>query len=302
MFSADEATMSKRVQHVVWHLLHAGRADLAVERASHALGEDPDNPDLQAVLAAALIAMRRWVDAEASATAALARDPDHVEAQFQLARIATETGRRQEAAGIYERLLAQAPENANILAGNARLLVLLRKPAAARPMALRALEVDPDHADAHRVLALACIPFWRHRHEARKHAELALQLEPHEARSHFVRGIQAYFSGRPFEARRRFREAKRLDPMMKGDARQFDAELAALWHRLPLYYAGLGLGAVRGWKWPLQVLVGLALIGAAVRGFHGREPADIVIAVSCFFSVVVIETVISRAWIRRRLR
>ncbi len=272
-----------------------------MERARAALADDADNPDLQTTLARALIGMKRWDEAEVSVRAALAQVPDHLEARYQLALITTETGGHEEAARIYECLLAQAPENAIILAGNARLYVVMRKPEAARRVALRALAAAPDHADGHRMMALACAGFWKYRHDARRHAEVALQLQPNDARSHIVSGTLALCFGRPREARRRFREARRLDPMAKLDRMHEDAELAALWHHQPVYYVGLVIGRVRGWKWPLQVLLWFVLIGAVVAGLRGRELVGAVIAAICLPYLITIETLISRSWLRRRL-
>ena len=54
---------------------------------------------------------------------------------------------------------------------------------------LRAVVADnPDDAEAHRRLSMACT-FYGHRKEARREASAALALEPNEPRSHTVLGM-----------------------------------------------------------------------------------------------------------------
>lgn len=112
---------------------------------------------------------------------------------------------------------------------------------------LRAVVADnPDDAEAHRRLSMACT-FYGRRKEARREASAALALEPNEPRSHTVLGMALHERDR-FAAQQAYRRALRLDP------RQIEAEL------------NLSLVQARSLRLPTA-------IGGAARVLH-RDPSE----------------------------
>ncbi len=112
-----------------------------------ALSVSPDNIPLRQHLAATLLGIGRYADAEAEYRQALAMAPDHLELKLGLANAYAQQGKNSHALVIVEDLikLPKAPADTFVL--YARLLSAAGDERRAASMYRRAIDLDPDVAD-----------------------------------------------------------------------------------------------------------------------------------------------------------
>ncbi|MSR61040.1 MAG: tetratricopeptide repeat protein [Planctomycetes bacterium] len=119
----------------------------AIELWRTVVARAPHNPRAYNNLAAALLDAERSVEAEALLKTALELDPGSSFVQRNLAAIAAERGDLEGALRYLERAL-ELGESAQAHCDAARLLLLLERRAEAEQHVLRALELEPGHAQA----------------------------------------------------------------------------------------------------------------------------------------------------------
>ncbi|AQR61316.1 sulfotransferase family protein [Brevundimonas sp. LM2] len=148
-----------------WDMLeqiHAmrGEADQAA-RAGGQLARLRQLPP-EIVVASSLLADGDRAPAEAVLRDYLDRDGDNVGALRLLARICTEAEALEEAEGLLERALVQAPDYHAARLDLGMVLLQRQTPLAARHQAERLLAHDPDHRDYLKLFAAACVALGDH--------------------------------------------------------------------------------------------------------------------------------------------
>jgi len=122
---------------------------------------------------------------------------------------------------LFEQAVAKDPEYAEPYAGLADAYSTLAQhgamPAAeslvrARPLARKALELDPDSMEAHLAMARIARMLQHDHREAEQYSRKAIALNPGASRPHNVYGLVLEVSGRLAEAVKEYGEASRLDP------------------------------------------------------------------------------------------
>ncbi|HZZ40065.1 MAG TPA: tetratricopeptide repeat protein [Acidobacteriaceae bacterium] len=141
----DDALLTARIAE------SAGNNDVAEEAYRRVLQVQPDSPEAASGLAHALIAQKRYADAQPVVEAALQRDPKNPSLNAQLAAILNAQGKQAEALSVLEKLQALEPKNRAVIqmaadaeaqAGN------LDKAGADYAELLAASPGDPDLLDA----------------------------------------------------------------------------------------------------------------------------------------------------------
>ncbi|WP_044564112.1 tetratricopeptide repeat protein [Azospirillum sp. B4] len=207
--------------------LTPGRADVHYNRANalrdlgraeaapayrQALALDPNHRGALYNLANLLLADRRPAEAEPLYRALLAAVPDHVDALMNLGVALHGLNRPDEAEARLARARALTPTRADVL--NNLGSVLMRdktRREEASDLLRRALDIQPDLADAHANLAYVLVAQGRW-DAARPHAERAVQLRPGNAEGHMALGAVLMAAGDLTAALDRALEAARLAP------------------------------------------------------------------------------------------
>jgi Flp pilus assembly protein TadD len=193
----------------------------------------------------ALISLHRHDEAAALARDGLVEDPQDVDLLCALATALIDGGHERDGLVVADQAVALAPEwsDAHVLRG----LALDRVGRSDEGLAAhrRALELDPFHDGAHRMLAGSLIrqttkPTQRLRpgrrqallDEARIHVDAALDLAPQLPASHLLRARLALASGNVPAARHDVGEALRIDPndpaahQLRGIVAEMSGEVA----------------------------------------------------------------------------
>lgn len=207
-------------------LTRAGRAADALEWAGRALAAWPDDPDLLAECALALLEAQRPDDAVAMASRAVASAPDHARAHAALGEVhRLGTGRSQLAVEAFNRAIALDPANPEFFVGRAAAVLDLvgerPRPADRRRIApfLRSAVADVEHALAlHPQMALAHVVHAKalliegRPLAAREAAARALAIDPTSALAHRIHGVALEGLGDVRAASASLASAVRLDP------------------------------------------------------------------------------------------
>jgi tetratricopeptide (TPR) repeat protein len=136
---------------------HLGRNREAVEHYARSLEVEPDSLGVLCNYASVLMRVNRHDDARAACDRALAHDAAYVAARLTRGRLFLETHRYDDALTDFSDVLAATPGDklAHFHRGNA--LRSLRRHDEAKGAYMQAIEVDPDYAEAHSVLAFLCL-------------------------------------------------------------------------------------------------------------------------------------------------
>ncbi len=134
-------------------LRQLGRSDHAVAHLRRAVALAPDNADTHASLGAALADLGWWQDAAACCRRALDMAPGHAEALNILGTVRAAEGAADAAAACYRRAITGAPRCAAYRYNLGAALLDLGATAESIGALHRAVDLDPEHADAMALLA-----------------------------------------------------------------------------------------------------------------------------------------------------
>jgi Flp pilus assembly protein TadD len=256
-------------------LMDQGRHELAVAEFRQALAQLPDDSDVHANLALALMRVDRWQEAVDSATTAVEKDPDNPLAYWAVAIVALERNLLKEAEDAVRVLIQIDPDMAIGHGLLARVLLERRRPKEALEAADAGLALDPKDDMSLTFRARALMELGRE-DEAKSVAATLLNDDPDDPWNHCLRGDQLLAEGKADEARAHYLEALRLDP--GNDVARFGFA-TALKSRSPLYAALLKLlqfaGRLRGgamWVVALVVVFGFR----AGDAWAAKHPAAMV--------------------------
>ena len=192
-------------------LLQQGRADLAEPELRRALVDNPNDPDLHAVLALTLADLDRAAEALPEAERAIGLAPDVGIGHYARSVVLLRLDRAKDATEAAREALRLDPSDVEARVTLAAALLDLRKREEALAVAEEALALDPENAGAANLRALALVKLGR-RDEAAATVEGVLSRDPDNAVSHANQGWTLLHQGREREAMEAFREALRLEP------------------------------------------------------------------------------------------
>jgi tetratricopeptide (TPR) repeat protein len=160
--------------------------------------------------------MLRWRQKQAAAEAAyreaLVLDPKHALAHFNLGNLLRELNKPDEALQAFRRAAACNPRLPDPHSATGALLCDVKRDyQGARDAFLRALAIDPDDAEAHRMLSVVHGNMGGSA-EALAEARRAVELDPGDARAYAVLGTALTRLGRHEQAVDAYRHAVRLKP------------------------------------------------------------------------------------------
>ncbi len=188
----------------------------AVETLREVLSLDPDHPTAHAVLAVALLNLRRWRAADHEAARALTCDPDNFEANLALARIRLAQRRFDEAQAHLTWCLDHRGGDAAALGLLGELRLQQRRPREAQRVFEEALERAPN--DVAVIVRLGRLAFDEGDLEtASRRADAAGALRPEDPSVLVLRGRLLLRQGAVQKARRHAISA------LRGDASHVDA-------------------------------------------------------------------------------
>ena len=250
------------------HFLASGRYDLAVDTLREGLAFHPDNADLHGMIAINEVNRDSFDAARKAAHEALRLDPESLEAMFVLARCDIEQDIFSRAEKNLLDGLRIDPQSPDFLIEYARLMMITEHLRKAQGLVEAALVVDPENSNAIslRGLILAQRAVLKDSDEDKAKS---LAIEPDSALMHVRAGSASLQAGRPFRARRHFREALRLDPSQPGIEEAFlEADRYCRWIGLPYYYWGLLVNRLPGKQFTIYAAV---LLGAGALGQLGGD-------------------------------
>lgn len=267
----------RALQHSA-QLLDIGRPADAEQVVREALTSDPQDADLLAALAHALLQQDRHVEACDAARAALQQQPEHLRALSVFSAALAGEGRFPEAGDIARRGQALAPSLPLFHRQEAMVLYAQDRPREALAPLHRARTLDPHDADTMALLAAVHLDL-RDYPQAQAAVDESLALNPQNPDAHRVRGLLALHRGGGREAVSSHREAMRLDPQSQAGREQL---AVALKTRNPLYGALLRFGL---WMETLPEGARLAILFAplianrVLRSFEDQLWAKVLLAV-----------------------
>lgn len=128
-----------------------GQPDQALVCFKRVIALQPDHAEAFFHLGEALQALGNAADATQAYLHALRARPDWLEAMLRLAKLSESQTHYQDALDWYERLLSLAPGHVQALIGQGNVFALMGRDARAIECFRRALQADPQQADAHRL-------------------------------------------------------------------------------------------------------------------------------------------------------
>lgn len=166
--SADRAIAAAPDWSYPWfakaHILLSHAPKEAQGAAEEALRLDPEEPDHHGILAASLVARKKWRAAAEAAAQGLELDPDHDQCLNLRAMALRQLGETDGAANALEVSLANEPENAWTLQNLGYLKLQEGEPEEAARLFREALRLDPEDGDSRAGLGLAIkarVPLFR---------------------------------------------------------------------------------------------------------------------------------------------
>jgi len=207
-------------------MLRKGDPSRAVELCRRALALDPDSKRAHYDLGLAYRTLGRQEEAEAELGKGLESgrrylsDPltkqlesyrEGFAVRFAEAAKLKKEGNPQVAVPIFESLLKRRPNDANVLNNLAGCYIELQRLEAARPLLVRAKEIDPVQFATYLNLAEVEVRT-KHFAEALANADKAVELAPKLGRTHSMRASVLLETGRTEEAFRELETAVELDP------------------------------------------------------------------------------------------
>jgi predicted O-linked N-acetylglucosamine transferase (SPINDLY family) len=133
-------------------LQRANRSQEAVEALQRSLAEQPDNAMIHGNLGNALGKAGRLPEAEYHFRRAVELAPDDWRMQINLVNLLWEIGKIDEASALIDKVIADRPDDALLLQQTATRLTNARHYERAEQLLKRAIEIDPNLAEAHNAL------------------------------------------------------------------------------------------------------------------------------------------------------
>jgi Tfp pilus assembly protein PilF len=226
--------------------LRHGNATGAVEDIRGVLGEDPENARAHALLAFALLSLRRRHAARHEAELAIACDPEQAFPHRIRGYVALAENDAARANAAFEQAVSLNPDDEQNLLGLARCHLAARRFGPATQMLARVLEADASSSDAYEVqarleLERGDLP------AAEEAAQRALAIDPESAEALTLLGTVRLRGGNAEAARDLALWALQLDPSDDGALRLM-ADIKArqswhlgLWWRLMTWLSRLGI-------------------------------------------------------------
>ena len=205
-----------------------GRLAEAERAAREALAVDPENPRLLGTLSSTLLLAERYDEGLAVAEAACAAGPGLERPHRLRALHLSMLGRHAEAVQAGYAAVTIEPAEPAAAHGYAKVLQRAGRPLDAVRVATRVVELDPDSASAHLLLAdvASDLKDRRHRELARREYETTLRIDPENAAAKHDLALLDARSRRPAKALAGLVQAGRLDPAMPQVLRTV---VAVLW-------------------------------------------------------------------------
>ena len=188
-----------------------GRHQAALQVASGALLQHPDDALLWNLAAAAAHALGLLDDAEQFWRTAVAKRPRYAEAHYNLGCLLLQRQRDDEAETVFRRVLAIEPAHAMALNNLAAILGGSQRAAEGLPLVQRSLALAPDNVSAYNNLGLILQSIGRG-DEAQAAFDRAIALQPLFAEAWCSRGLLQMERGRIADAERDLTESLRLQP------------------------------------------------------------------------------------------
>jgi Flp pilus assembly protein TadD len=216
--------------------LSRGDAAGAVETLRRALGLAPDHAGAHALLALALLRLRRRHAARSEAATALALEPEGAFPHLAMGAALEAFGDLEGAEAELRRFQAERPDSAAGHRALARVLAALGRPSEAREALDRALSLDPDDPDTLAALSAAARDAGR-LDEAERLAREALAADPEHEDALVALGEALLRRGRVEEARQLAVAALQIDATSLGAIRLLssvkarESFLLGLWWR-----------------------------------------------------------------------
>ena len=241
-------------------MIQQGRHEMAAAEFRKALGEAPDDADIHAGLAIALLRSDRWQEACESARTAVAKDPDRAFMHWVMALVWVERGHLKDAEASLRTAIEIDPDDADHHGLMARIYLEMERPEQALDEADAGLSLDATNDLSRTFRARALMALGRNA-EAGAVSDTLLAEDPEDAWNHCLRGDQLVSEGRAKEARVHYLEALRLDPRMESARYGFALSLKS---RNPLYAAMLRIlvafDKLKAWAlWGALILVLVAM-------------------------------------------
>jgi tetratricopeptide (TPR) repeat protein len=162
---------------------------------------------------------------------------------------------------------------------------------------LRGLALDPEDEHASALLAMI-LAERRKKQPALHHGRRSLALAPDDDGGHLALGVTLLQHGHPFQARRHFREALRIDPGPATEEAFLEADRCCRGVYLPMYWWTLALERLPGKNIGAWVLV----IGGTAAARALGAPAGVVTGVVLVYVALCIYTWVAtpivKAWVR----
>lgn len=137
----------QRLFRLAMDALTRGQTEVAIERLTQILAEDPDNADAHALLSLALIRSKRLYAARIEAARAMELEPESFFSHMAVASVETASRNFSTAEKHYETALSIDPESAYARERLARLYFLWDRRKEANEQIMQACELDPEDMD-----------------------------------------------------------------------------------------------------------------------------------------------------------
>ena len=250
-------------------LFNQSRWDLAEEECRRAIGEDPGDSRLHALLARCLSERKEYAEATDAAQHAIHLATDDAFAHASLAQVLVDRKRYQEAEQAIREAIALNPHESNYYAVLASIHFSLRRWQPALEAAEQGLACDPEDSGCVNLRAMALVKLGR-ADAAGAAIDTALRLNPEDAVTHANQGWTLLERGEHQQAMEHFREALRLDPEMDWARQGIVEALRSRYflYRLMLNYFLWMSKLSRGAQW--AVIIG-AVVGHRVLRSIARQ-------------------------------
>jgi Tfp pilus assembly protein PilF len=282
------------------HFMDSDRPDMASATLRKGLTHHPESAQMHGLLAITLLNQNLLDECREAIGEALKCDPEDLNSHFCLSRLAIQEGRHSEAEMHLLEGLKIDPENVPFMVEYARLMSLTSNNEKADNVLARALAIEPNHEGA---LGLrSTIKADRaHFAAADEHRTKALEANPDSAVVHIRAGASSLKSGRPFRARRHFREAMMIDPNFPDLEETYrESDRYCRWTYLPLFYWSLVLERIPGRQFTFYLAFLVAAKGLPALGVPNAVVTPILIGYLGFCVYTWIANPLTNLWLKWR--
>jgi tetratricopeptide (TPR) repeat protein len=192
-------------------LMSQSRHREAAAELRQALAEEPNDPQLHALLALCLAEVEALKEATAEARQAIHLGPDVPLAHYAHAKVLLDRNYLDDAQQAIRQAIRLDPHDADHWALAAAISLTRRDWPAALEAAERGLEIDAENVECTNLRAMALVKLGR-KEQAGATIDAALAKNPENAVSHANQGWTLLHRREPVKAMEHFREALRLDP------------------------------------------------------------------------------------------